>query len=210
MMQKMLWISTPFLIYYFNYLTFYRPPLVDFFFLVRFQFSVSCWKLFIIIISKIQNLLAVFIKFIYRVQPLENDKEGALVRVPKCFMQNYLSIRMIKSSLEYLEPIRCLKIFLKFLPMLWLEAGTGWLGGCCTFVRMILWAVEKKEMAIYHDGEEIATSFAWTTRKPISSCVRGQAGAEQRRDYEPRLGVRRLEGWWTSPDPAPASLGVFR
>lgn len=22
--------------------------------------------------------------------------------------------------------------------MLWLEAGTGWLGGCCTFVRMIL------------------------------------------------------------------------
>lgn len=112
MMQKMLWISTPFLIYYFNYLTFYRPPLVDFFFFwLRFQFSVSCWKLFIIIISKIQNLLAVFIKFIYRVQPLENDKESALVRVPKCFMQNYLSIRMIKSSLEYLEPIR----FLKFL-----------------------------------------------------------------------------------------------
>lgn len=28
--------------------------------------------------------------------------------------------------------------------MLWLEAGTGWLGGCCTFVRMILWAVGGK------------------------------------------------------------------
>lgn len=80
MMQKMLWISIPFLIYYFNYLTFYRPPLVDFFWL-RFQFSVSWWKLFIIIISKIQNLLAVFIKFICQVQPLENDKEGALGRV---------------------------------------------------------------------------------------------------------------------------------
>ena len=116
MMQKMLWISIPFLIYYFNYLTFYRPPLVDFFFFwLRFQFSVSWWKLFIIIISKIQNLLAVFIKFIYQVQPLENDKEGALVRVPKCFMQNYLSIRMIKSSFEYLEPIRFLNFFLKVL-----------------------------------------------------------------------------------------------
>lgn len=80
MMQKMLWISIPFLIYYFNYLTFYRPPLVDFFWL-RFQFSVSWWKLFIIIISKIQNLLAVFIKFICQVQPLENDKERALGRV---------------------------------------------------------------------------------------------------------------------------------
>lgn len=101
MMQKMLWISIPFLIYYFNYLTFYRPPLVGVFWF-RFQFSVSWWKLFIIIISKIQNLLAVFIKFIYYVQPLENDKEGALARVLKCFMQNYLSIRMIKSSLEYL------------------------------------------------------------------------------------------------------------
>lgn len=101
MMQKMLWISIPFLIYYFNYLTFYRPLLVGFFWF-RFQFSVSWWKLFIIIISKIQNLLAVFIKFIYYVQPLENDKEGTLARVLKCFMQNYLSIRMIKSSSEYL------------------------------------------------------------------------------------------------------------
>lgn len=100
-MQKMLWITIPFLIYYFNYLTFYRPPLVRWgFFWFRFQFSVSWWKLFIIIISKIQNLLAVFIKFIYHVQPLENDKEGALVRVVKCSVQNYLPIRVIKSSLE--------------------------------------------------------------------------------------------------------------
>lgn len=53
---------------------------------------------------------------------------------------------------------------------------------------------KKKEMAIYRDGEEITTSFAWRTRKPISSWVRGQAGAEGRRDYELRLGVRRLEG----------------
>lgn len=106
MMQKMLWITIPFLIYYFNYLTFYRPPLVGwFFFWFRFQFSVSWWKLFIIIISKIQNLLAVFIKFIYHVQPLENDKEGALVRVPKCSMQNYLPIRVIKSSFEWIAYI---------------------------------------------------------------------------------------------------------
>lgn len=129
MMQKMLWISIPFLIYYFNYLTFYRPPLVDFFFFwLRFQFSVSWWKLFIIIISKIQNLLAVFIKFIYQVQPLENDKEGALVRVPKCFMQNYLSIRMIKSSLEYLEPIRFLNFFKSssYLCCDWKPGPAGW------------------------------------------------------------------------------------
>ena len=102
MMQKTLWISIPFLIYYFNYLTFYRPPLVGRGGRFRFQFSVSLWKLFIIIITKIQNLLAVFIKFLYYVQSLQNDKEGALARVLKCFMQNYLPIRMIKSSLEYL------------------------------------------------------------------------------------------------------------
>jgi len=30
--------------------------------------------------------------------------------------------------------------------MLWLEAGTCWLGGCCTFVRMILCGGEKKRL----------------------------------------------------------------
>lgn len=138
MMQKMLWRTILFLIYYFNYLTFYRPPLVGWFFGggFRFQFSVSWWKLFIIIISKIQNLLAVFIKFIYHVQPLENDKEGALVRVLNCFMQNFLAIRVIKSSLEWIHTHHIHGQFP--LPMLWLEAGTCWLGGCCTFVRIIL------------------------------------------------------------------------
>lgn len=209
MMQKMLWISTPFLIYYFNYLTFYRPPLVEFFFFfwLRFQFSVSCWKLFIIIISKIQNLLAVFIKFIYRVQPLENDKESALVRVPKCFMQNYLSIRMIKSSLEYLEPIRFFFFFFEVLT----NAVTGsWdrLVG-----RLLYFCPDdpvgsggKKWMAIYHLRKEISTSCGRTTKNPTSRWGTGQAVAEGRGDDEPRSGVRGLEKWRTSPNAAPTPL----
>ena len=33
--------------------------------------------------------------------------------------------------------------------MLWLEAGTGWLGGCCTFVRIILWTIEKNKKMLF-------------------------------------------------------------
>lgn len=84
--------------------------------------------------------------------------------------------------------------------MLWLEAGTGWLGGCCTFVRMILWAVGKNEWLFTSLEKEISTSYALTTRKPTSSWGTGQVGAEGRGDYEARSGVWGL---------APTSLGVF-